>query len=52
MKQGLELDAELQVGAKGQYEVFVDGKSVIKKSMMSFPSEEEVVDAVSRALGR
>lgn len=52
MKDELQLEAELQVGSQGQYEVFVDGKSVIKKSMMSFPSEEEVVDAVSKALGR
>lgn len=46
------MEAELQVGLKGQYEVFVDGKSVIKKSLLGFPSEEEVVDAVSKALRR
>jgi selenoprotein W-related protein len=39
------------VGASGQFEVFVDGKSVIKKSLLGFPSEHEVVDAVAKILG-
>jgi selenoprotein W-related protein len=46
------VDAELQVGSSGQFEVFVDGRSVIKKSLLGFPSEQEVVDAVAKALGR
>ena len=52
MKDELDLDAELMTGPSGSYEVAVDGRVVIKKQTLAFPTEQEVVDAVSKALGR
>jgi len=47
------VSADLKVGRPGQYEVQVDGQKVAEKSMFhGFPSESEVVEAVSKALGR
>jgi selenoprotein W-related protein len=52
LKQDLELDAELKVGPSGSFEIAVDGKTVLKKESLGFPTEKEVVDAVAKALGR
>jgi selenoprotein W-related protein len=52
LKQNLELDAELKVGPSGSFEIAVEGKTVLKKESMGFPTEKEVVAAVARALGR
>ncbi len=52
LKEELELDAELKPGSGGIFEVAVDGRVVAKKGMVGFPSEQEIVDAVARALGR
>ena len=41
------------MGRSGQYEVQVDGQKVAEKSMIyGFPTESEIVEAVSKALGR
>ena len=50
MKEELGLEAELIVGHSGIFEVAVDGKVVATKTRTGFPSPEEVVDAVSRAV--
>ncbi|MBN9684733.1 Rdx family protein [Corallococcus sp. NCSPR001] len=50
MKDELEVDVELKKGGSGVFEVAVDGKVVIKKTGLAFPAEQEVVDAVFRAL--
>ncbi len=52
MKEELGIDAELKVGESGKFEVHVDGKLVAEKRYMSFPSDDEIVDAVGSALGR
>ncbi len=44
--------AELKTGPSGSYEVAVDGKVVIKKQTLAFPTEQEIVDAVTKAVGR
>ena len=46
------MQAELQVGPSGSFVVSVDGKVVAEKRMLGFPSEEEIVEAVGKALGR
>jgi selenoprotein W-related protein len=46
------LDAELKHGPSGSFEVSVNGKAVVKKESVAFPTEKEVVEAVSRELGR
>jgi predicted Rdx family selenoprotein len=37
-------------GSGGIFEVAVEGRVVAKKQLGGFPSEHEIVDAVSRAL--
>ncbi|MFO0596933.1 MAG: hypothetical protein U0228_16580 [Myxococcaceae bacterium] len=44
------MKAELVKGSGGIFEVAVDGVIVAKKSLGQFPSEKDVVDAVSKAL--
>jgi selenoprotein W-related protein len=51
LKEQLDLDAELKVGPSGSFEVAVDGRTVVKKQSVAFPTEQEVVDAVSREVG-
>jgi selenoprotein W-related protein len=46
------LDSELKPGPSGSFEVSVNGKTVVRKETFAFPTEKEVVDAVSRELGR
>jgi selenoprotein W-related protein len=52
LKDELDLEAELQTGPSGSYEVAVDGRVVIKKQTLAFPTEQEIVDAVSKVLPR
>ena len=46
------MDAELKVGPSGSFEIAVDGKTVLKKETMAFPTEQQVVEAVAKELGR
>ena len=50
MKEELDLDAELLVGHSGIFEVAVNGTVVASKTRSGFPTPEEVVDAVAKAL--
>ena len=38
-------------GSGGIFEVSVDGRVVAKKALGRFPTEQDVVDAVEKALG-
>ena len=49
LKEELGVDAELGGGHSGIFEVAVDGSVVAKRGFMGFPSEQEIVDAVSKA---
>jgi hypothetical protein len=49
LKQELGVDSRLEVGKLGQYEVQVDGRTVIRKDG-TFPSEAAVLEAVKKAL--
>jgi len=51
LKDELELDSELKPGPSGSFEVSVNGKTVVRKQTLAFPTEKEIVDAVSQALG-
>lgn len=42
---------ELLKGSGGIFEVAVDGRVVVKKELGRFPTEKDVVDAVSANLG-
>jgi selenoprotein W-related protein len=52
LKEELGLDAELKTGSGGIFEVAVDGAVVAKRGFTGFPSEEEIVQAVSKAGGQ
>ena len=52
LKEELGLDAELKIGSSGIFEVSVDGAVVAKRGFTGFPSEEEIVQAVSKAQGK
>ena len=52
MKAELGVDAELEVGAPGSFIVLVDGEAVAEKKLLGFPSEEEIVAAVRKKMGR
>ncbi|WXH30389.1 hypothetical protein WA016_04359 [Myxococcus stipitatus] len=40
----------MKTGPSGSYEVSVNGKVVVRKDSLAFPTDQEVVDAVARAL--
>jgi len=46
----LGLDSELKHGPSGSFEVQVDGKTVAKKTSHVFPSEQEILEAVSKVV--
>jgi predicted Rdx family selenoprotein len=50
IKASLQLDADLEPGARGEFSVWVDGVKVAEKSRSGFPAEKAVVEAVSKAL--
>ncbi|PTL83497.1 hypothetical protein DAT35_13460 [Vitiosangium sp. GDMCC 1.1324] len=51
MKQALNLDSELKVGPSGSFIVAVDGRPVVKKESFDFPTEQQIVEAVSKVMG-
>jgi selenoprotein W-related protein len=52
LKEEFELDSEFKHGPSGSFEVAVNGKTVVKKQWLSFPTEKEIVEAVAKELGR
>jgi predicted Rdx family selenoprotein len=46
------VEATFQVGHSGIFKVEVDGKVVAQRSAQGFPSTEEIVEAVAKALPR
>lgn len=51
LKDELGFEVELLRGSGGIFEVAIDGRVVAKKELGRFPTEKDVVDAVSAALG-
>jgi predicted Rdx family selenoprotein len=52
IKDALQLDADLEPGARGEFTIWADGVKVAEKSRNGFPSEKAVVETVSKALGK
>ena len=50
LKDELEVEASLVKGHSGIFEISVNGKVVAAKGRHGFPTEQEIVDGVSRAL--
>ncbi len=50
LKDRLAIDAELLPGSGGIFQVAVDGTVVAEKTRMGFPSENEIVDGVSKVV--
>ena len=46
------MDSELVVGSNGIFTIAVDEKVVAERSGWGFPSEDQIVDAVAKALGK
>ena len=52
MKKELGVDPELVAGSNGIFQVAVGDRVVAERDFWKFPSEDEIVHAVSKALGR
>ena len=52
MKESFGVESELKVGSSGIFEIAVNGKVVSKRSFFGFPSEDEIVTAVGKELGK
>jgi selenoprotein W-related protein len=51
LKEELHVDAQLIKGHSGIFEIAVAGKVVAAKGRAGFPSEQEIIEGVSKALG-
>lgn len=49
LKEELGIEAELQLGSGGIFEVAVDDKVVAQRDLRGFPTEDEIVNAVAQA---
>ena len=52
LQKELGVTAELEVGAPGSFVVLVDGETVAEKQWLGFPSEEEILAAVKKKMGK
>ena len=50
IKDGLGIDSELSEGGRGEFTVWVGDEVVAKKDLQGFPSDEDVLAAVKRAV--
>ena len=50
IKAELGVDSEITEGSRGEFSVWVDGKVVAKKDADGFPSDEDALAAVKRAV--
>lgn len=50
IKEQLNLDAEVEPGARGEFTVWVDGTKVAEKTRTGFPSESDIVQRVRAAV--
>lgn len=49
IKQQLNVETELEPGARGEFSIWVDGKKIAEKSRSGFPTESEIVDLIKTA---
>lgn len=52
LKSELGVDADLHRGSGGIFQVAVDDQVVAERSFLRFPTTDEIVDAVAKALGK
>ena len=52
LQKELGLPSDLEVGAPGSFVVLVDGEPVVEKKTLGFPTEDEIVAAVRKKIGR
>ena len=52
LQKELGLSSDLEVGAPGSFVVLVDGDPVVEKKALGFPTEDEIVAAVRKKIGR
>ena len=52
LEKELGLTADLEVGAPGSFVVLVDGEAVAEKKWLGFPTEEEILAAVKKKIGK
>jgi hypothetical protein len=50
IKEQLNLETDVEPGARGEFSVWVDGKKIAEKTRNGFPSEPNIVDLVRQAL--
>jgi hypothetical protein len=50
IKKQLGADSELVEGGRGEFTVWVGDEVVAKKDLQGFPSDDEALDAVKRAV--
>jgi hypothetical protein len=50
IKEQLGVESELTEGGRGEFTVWVGDEVVAKKDLQGFPSDEEALDAVKRAV--
>ena len=48
IKQATGIDSEVVPGARGEFSVWLNDTKVAEKSMKGFPSDDDIVKAVSR----
>jgi hypothetical protein len=51
IKERLGVDSEIGAGGRGEFTVWVSDEVVARKDSSGFPSDEDAVGAVRRALG-
>ena len=52
IKSAIGLDSALVAGARGEFTVWVDDERVATKDANGFPTEQDVLAAVQRAVGK
>jgi hypothetical protein len=52
LQKELGVTAELEVGTPGSFVVLVDGETVAEKQWLGFPTEEEILAAVRKKMGK
>jgi hypothetical protein len=52
LQKELALSVDLEVGAPGSFIVLIDGHAVVEKEGLRFPTEEEILAAVRKELGK
>ena len=50
IKEKLNLETDLESGARGEFTVWVDGKKIAEKSRSGFPAEPAIIDLIKKAV--